>query len=294
MANAESWTIGRLIQWTTEFLKSKGSEEARLEADLLLAHALKCPRIQLYTRFEEVVDEAHRSAYRELVKQRAAGIPVAYLLGTREFYSLEFEVTPDVLIPRPETEHLVIEALDRFKTLPADQPRRVLDIGTGSGIIAICLAKHAKNCQCVATDIGSAAIEVAKRNAARHQVSESIEFLTGDLFNALDGPEEFDLIVSNPPYIAESEKNVMDSHVLNHEPHQALFAEEDGLAIIRRIVEASPEYLKPGGWLLIEFSPMIARRATELVADHGAFENVSCGKDFAKLDRYLVAQRRAS
>lgn len=291
MSTAETWTIGRLLNWTTEYLESKGSEEARLEAQLMLGHALACPKIQLYARFEEVVDDEKRAKFRELVKQRAAGKPVAYVLGTSEFYSMEFVVTPDVLIPRPETEHLVIETLDLLKGRPADQPVSILDIGTGSGIIAVTIAKHAPKASVTATDVSEMALEVARQNAAKHGVSERVEFASGDLFKAVSDGSLYDVIVSNPPYIAQSERPLMDAHVIEHEPHVALFADEDGTQVLRRILEEAASYLKPGGWLLLEFSPMVAKRVAKIAEDTGFYERISIGKDLAKLDRYLIAKK---
>ncbi|PQO34864.1 peptide chain release factor N(5)-glutamine methyltransferase [Bremerella cremea] len=291
MSTAEPWTIGRLLNWTTEYLESKGSDEARLEAQLLLCHALDCQKIQLYTRFEETVDDDKRSKFRELVKQRAAGIPVAYLLGTREFYSMEFAITSDVLIPRPETEHLVIETLDRLKARSGEEGLRFLELGTGSGIIAVTVAKHAKQVTGLATDISKKALEVARGNAEKHGVAERIEFASGDLFDAVPVGEKFDIIVSNPPYVADSEKSMMDPQVIAHEPHVALFADEEGTAVLRRILEQAVDYLKPGGWVLLEFSPMIASRVAKIAEQLGHYQQISIGKDLAKHDRYLVAQK---
>ncbi|MBA2116928.1 peptide chain release factor N(5)-glutamine methyltransferase [Bremerella alba] len=293
MSTAEPWTIGRLLNWTTEYLESKGSEEARLEAQLMLGHSLGCPKIQLYARFEEVVDEEKRAKFRELVKQRATGKPVAYVLGTSEFYSMEFLVTPDVLIPRPETEHLVIETLDLLKGRSKDETVCILDIGTGSGIIAVTIAKQISKASVLATDISEKALAVAKQNAEKHGVNERIEFATGDLFAAVPDGALFDVIVSNPPYIAQSERPLMDAHVIAHEPHDALFAEEEGTAILRRILEEATDYLKPGGWLLMEFSPMVAKRVTKIAEATGFYERISIGKDLAKLDRYLIAKKTA-
>ncbi|QDU74394.1 Release factor glutamine methyltransferase [Bremerella volcania] len=293
MSTAETWTIGRLLNWTTEYLESKGSEEARLEAQLMLGHALACPRIQLYTRFEEVVDDEKRAKFRELVKQRAAGKPVAYVLGTSEFYSMEFVVTPDVLIPRPETEHLVIETLDLLKGRSKDESVRILDMGTGSGIIAVTIAKQAPQANVLATDVSEKAIVVAKQNAEKHGVSERVEFAAGDLFQAVPSGSSFDVIVSNPPYIAQSERPLMDAHVIEHEPHGALFADEEGTSVLRRILEEAASFLKPGGWLLLEFSPMVAKRVAKIAEETGFYERISIGKDLAKLDRYLIAKKAA-
>src|SRR3954469_9842263 len=197
----ETWTVRRLLEWTEDFLRKKGVESARLEAQILLAHALGCKKIDLYVRHEEEPAEDKRAAFRETIKKRADGMPVAYLVGHREFYSLEFAVSPAVLIPRPETETLVMEALRRLKPLAAP---RVLDVGTGSGAIAVAIARQHKTARITAVDVSPTALAVATSNAQRHLVGDRIAFVEGDLFAPVGG-QTFDLIVSNPPYIADAE-----------------------------------------------------------------------------------------
>src|SRR5262245_4947541 len=178
MSDAERWTIGRLLQWTTDYLKKSGSPSPRLDAEVLLSDARGCQRIQLYTAFDEDPGETVRNRFRELVKRRAAGEPVAYLVGRREFYSLTFHVTPDVLIPRPETEFVVLGVLDAIQQLGSlDRPVQIADVGTGSGAIAISVAKHAPGCQVTATDISPAALAVAQQNAKQHEVADRINFV---------------------------------------------------------------------------------------------------------------------
>src|SRR5262245_51925937 len=171
---SESWTVLRLLTWTTDYLKSHGSESPRLDAEVLLAHARGCERIMLYAAFDEVVSEDIRTRFRESVKKRAEGTPVAYLVGKREFYSLSFLVTPDVLIPRPETEFVVVAALDALKA--ANSEMYVADVGTGSGCIAVSIAKHAPQSRVTAIDISPAALNIAEENAAAHRVADRIEF----------------------------------------------------------------------------------------------------------------------
>ena len=188
MSEAEAWTVGRLLTWTTQFLKDRGADSPRLDAEILLAEARGCRRIDLYTSFEEVPQEEVRTKFRQFVKQRAEGMPVAYLVGWREFYSLPFRVTQDVLIPRPETELLVVRLLDLLaahgKTSP-NETMRIADVGTGSGIIAICAAKKFANCHVTAIDKSSAALAVARANAAQHGVADRIEIREGDLLSGL-------------------------------------------------------------------------------------------------------------
>jgi len=233
-------------------LREKNAESPRLDAEVLLAHARNCQRIELYTVFEEVPAEQVRKQFRELVSRRAGGAPVAYLVGHREFFSLSFQVTPDVLIPRPETELLVVRALDLAKLI-SDLPSPSPDVGTGSGVLAVCCAKHLPNCSVVAVDVSPAAIEIAKKNAARHEVAAQIEWICSDLFAGRPVAAEFDLILSNPP--SSEEMTGLEPGVRDHEPHLALDGGEQGTEIIERLIPQAAERLKPDGWLLIRGEP---------------------------------------
>ena len=184
-SQSETWTIGRLLTWTADYLKQHGAASPRLDAEVLLAVAAGCQRIDLYTRFDEPAPEALRTSFRELVRRRAEGTPVAYLVGRREFYSLSFRVTPDVLIPRPETEFLVVALLDRLRPRAAAGAVSVADVGTGSGIIAICAAKYVPQAQVTAIDISRQALAVAQANAEDLKVAERIEWIEGDLLAGL-------------------------------------------------------------------------------------------------------------
>ncbi len=290
--SGDTWTIGRLLKWTTDFLKQRGAESPRLDAEVLLAAAKGCERIALYTSFEDEADEPLRTRFRELVKRRADGTPVAYLVGKREFYSLPFEVTPDVLIPRPETEHLVIEILDRAKELGPGKALEIADVGTGSGIIAICAARQLPQARLTAIDISPGALEVAKRNAARHKVSERIEFLVSDLFAALPAERKFHIIASNPPYVSEAELAALAPDVRDHEPRGALVAGPKGTEVIERLIPLAAERLTPGGWLMMELSPMIEPAVRELIVQHGGFETPATVKDLAGLPRLVTARVR--
>jgi release factor glutamine methyltransferase len=243
------WTIRALMEWTEQHFQQKGLESPRLESQLLLSHALGCKKTALYTRWDEVVDEERRGRFRDLIKHRLDGAPIQHLIGYREFFLLDFEVTPDVLIPRPETELLVTEALNRLKALPSAQ---VLDVGTGSGCIAISIANRVKSAQVTATDISAAAIEVAKRNAKRHTVAERVRFVEGDLFAPFADGERFDVIVSNPPYVSEAEFEKLPAHVRDFEPRMALKAGPEGFDAYDRLIPAAMNHLAPNGWLLLE------------------------------------------
>jgi release factor glutamine methyltransferase len=266
MTEAAAWTVGRLLNWTTDFLREKGADSPRLDAEVLLAHARGCPRIELYTSFEEEAAEPLREAFRDLVRRRAAGTPVAYLVGHREFFSLAFKVTPDVLIPRPESEQLVVRALDLAKALPTGA--RLADVGTGSGILAVCCAKHLPQCQVTAIDISPAALAVARGNAAQHGVAERITFVEGDLLAQQPQTPTYDLILSNPPYVAAEDMAGLDVEVRDHEPHLALDGGVQGTEIIARLIPQAADRLRPGGWLLMEVGPDNAGLVEQLVAQH--------------------------
>lgn len=257
-SNAAPWTVARLLDWTRRHFQRQGIESPRLCAEILLAHALRCPRIQLYARHESVPDTDSLTVFRDAVREAAAGKPIAYLTGSKEFFSLSFDVTPDVLIPRPETEILVERAIDWVRKSGRENPA-ILDIGTGSGCVITALAKHLPAARCFASDASSAALAIAKQNANRHGIGDRIEFRHGDLFEpwsaAADGaPAAFDVIVSNPPYIAEREASELPRNVRDYEPATALFAGDDGLDVIRRLTADAPRFLAPGGLFLMEMA----------------------------------------
>jgi release factor glutamine methyltransferase len=294
MAQTEVWTIGRLLQWTAQYLKQRGAESPRLDAEVLLAQARGCRRIELYTSFEEVPSEPVRTAFRELVRRRAEGTPVAYLVGRREFYSLSFRVTPDVLIPRPETEFLVIRLFDLMDALPGTAERRTIaDVGTGSGILAVCAARRGANVQVTAIDTSAAAIAVAKSNAVDHGVEKQIEFVQSDLFAALPADKQFEFIISNPPYVSTSEFAALAPDVRNFEPRAALDAGPRGTEVIERLVPQAAERLAPGGWLLVEISPMIEAASRQLIEADPRLEPHPTVRDLAGLPRVVQARRKS-
>jgi release factor glutamine methyltransferase len=288
----ETWTIGRLLEWTTGYLKQHASQSPRLDAEVLLAHVLKCQRIALYTRFDEEPNTDVRDAYRGLVKERAAGKPVAYLVGHREFYSLSFRVTTDVLIPRPETEFVVVRLLDLAAARKSESPLRIADVGTGSGILAVCAARKLKGSRVTAIDISLAALEVARSNAADHGVSEQIEFLESDLFSKAPAEARFDFIVSNPPYISSAEMTELAPDVRNFEPRGALEAGPKGTEVIERLIPEAAQRLLTGGTLLIEVSPMIEPAVREMLAADPRLAIQPTTKDLAGLPRVVEAKRR--
>jgi release factor glutamine methyltransferase len=292
MSQPETWTIGRLLTWTTDYLAKQGADSPRLDAEILLAEARGCRRIELYTAFDEPAEEVTRTAYRELVRRRAEGTPVAYLVGRREFYSLSFRVTPDVLIPRPETEYVVVTLLDAIKERGrTSEALSIADVGTGSGILAVCAAKYLPAARVVAVDTSPAALAVAEANAREHGVADRIMFIQSDLFASVPADLRFDAVVSNLPYIAEGELAKLSRDVREHEPRAALVAGPKGTEVIERLIPQAAEWLKPGGVLIMEISPMIEGRVMELLRADGRFEVGATVKDQAGLPRVVRAVR---
>jgi release factor glutamine methyltransferase len=286
----DSWTVGGLLNWTAQFLTKKGVEFPRLDSEVLLAHVLNCRRIDLYgARHGEVVSEEVRGTLRELIKRRVEGCPVAYLVGRKEFFSLTLEVSPAVLIPRPDTELVVAECLKWAGPLPAP---RVLDIGTGSGNIAVAVARQHPGAVVTAVDLSAAALEVAKRNAERHGLASRLRFLEGDLFAAIPAGERFDFILSNPPYIASGDLAGLPVGVRDYEPHLALDGGPGGYAVFDRLVAAAPAYLAPGGYLLVEIGAPQEKTAREHIAARGAYELGETVHDYSGHPRVLRARLR--
>ena len=292
--DAEPWTIGRLLTWTADYLRQHGSDSPRLDAEVLLAHARGCARIDLYTAFNEEPSDEVRIAFREMIRRRAEATPVAYLVGHKEFYSLEFRVTPDVLIPRPETELLVVALLDRAKKSDGESSAdiAIADVGTGSGILAICAAKHLSHASVTAVDISAAALDVARKNADQHQVADRISFVEGDLLASVAEGAVFDFILSNPPYVSEAEFATLTPDVREHEPTLALTAGPRGTDVIERLIPQAAERLRVGGFLMMEISPMIAEEVQARVCDDGRFEPPGLIRDMARHIRVVVARRK--
>lgn len=294
MSTTETWTVGRLLTWTTDFLKKHGSQSPRLDSEVLLAHARDCQRIELYTAFDEEPSDETKTSFREMVKRRSEGTPVAYLVGSKEFYSLPFEVNPDVLIPRPETEHLVVEALDRAKELAAargsEAGLRIADVGTGSGIVAITMATRLKTASFTALDISPQALQVCQRNMAKHEIDPvRIRVVESDLLQACDSEERFDLILSNPPYISESEFAELEKTVRDYEPKHALVSGAEGTELIAKLIQQSESHLADDGFLIFEFSPTLADKLAALVGPQWSTPHIT--KDLAGHARIVTLQK---
>lgn len=289
------WTIQEILNVTAEFLKDKGIESPRLCAEVLLAHQLKKSRVEIYLEFDQLLNSSEIAGYRSLIRRRLKREPVQYITGHQEFWSLDFLVSPAVLIPRPETEVLVEEAIKIKKNnlLPdSDQPK-ILDLGTGSGAIAITLAKEIGSATIWAGDIASEALAVARDNAKHHNINNSrINFYQGDLWQPFSNPSIiFDMIISNPPYIPTMAFQALPLEVRHFEPRIALDGHENGIYFIKRIIEESATYLKPGGWLLIEMDPDQTEKALYLLDSTQSFGYKERLMDYQKKYRIVKAQK---
>lgn len=287
----DAWTVGRLLSWTTDYLKKRGSESPRLDAEVMLASVLDWERVQLYTHFEDEVGEAERARYRDLVRRRAEGAPVAHLVGRKEFYSLRFDVSPAVLIPRPESEFVVMEAIEALKTL---KEPRLVDVGTGSGCLAIACAFKLPDARVAAVDLSPAALDVARQNARRHNLTDRVEFLEGDLLAPLAGAPPFDAIVSNPPYIPTADVANLEPGVRDHEPTLALDGGPDGLDVVRRLIQQAAPMLKPGGRLILEIGAAQETPVRELIAEAGVWELRPTVRDLQGHPRVIHATRNSN
>lgn len=286
MSAGQTWTVGALLRWTAPYFQSKGIESPRLDAELLLAFALQTERLRLYLDFEKPVTAAERARFRELVQRRAGQrVPTAQLTGEREFWSLPLRITPDVLIPRPDTETLVEAVLAQFPG--AEAAPRILDLGTGSGAIALALASERPRAQLTASDVSSAALAVAEQNAGRLGLDGRLRLLIGCGFAPVAG-ERFDAVVSNPPYLSRAEAGSLAPE-LAHEPELALFAGEDGGEALRHIIAAAPGVLEAGGLLALEIAPAQAAAVREWLAQAG-FAEIETRRDLGGNERAVLAR----
>lgn len=280
----ERWTVLKILQWTADYFAEKGFESARLEAELMLAATLGMDRVGLYVNFERPLDSAELADFREKVRRRASREPVQYILGETEFWSLPFRVSPAVLVPRADTEVLVEEAV---KKLPASA--RILDVGTGSGAIAIALAAERPDASVTALDCSLDALTVARGNAEQNKVAERIAFLEGDLQLLPAGP--FEMIVSNPPYIPTRDWETLMPEVREYEPRLALDGGADGLDAYRVLAVQAGKCLVPGGWMLVEVGIKQAADVSSLFAAAGLAE-IEVRDDYAGIPRVVMARTK--
>lgn len=284
MEKKDVWTISSLLNWTVNYFKSKNIESARLDAEVLLSHVLGQERIYLYVHFDEPMQQDELNKFREYVKKRAQHVPVAYIIGEREFMGLPFKVTPDTLIPRPDTEILVENVL---ANVDKNKEMMIADIGTGSGAIILSLLANLPNAAGKTVDIAPKAIEVAKENAVNLQVDDRCEFFTGDLFAPLQD-DKFDVIVSNPPYIPQKDIAGLEDDVKAYEPVSALTDGGDGLSYYRRLLGEGRAYLKENGFIALEIG-IYQSKAVKRMAEENGWKNIKVIKDYAGIDRVVLA-----
>jgi release factor glutamine methyltransferase len=268
------WTPLKIIQWAVPYLSQKGIPNPRFDVELLISHALKMDRLKVYLQFDRPLDAQELEAIRHLLKRRAEREPIQYIIGRREFFGLDFQVGSGVLIPRPETEQLVEQAIECLKPL-SEEERLVLDLGTGSGCIAIAIAKSIP-CRVWAVDISQKALELARRNGENLEVGPFIQWRQGHWFEALkpEDPPQFSVITSNPPYIPLGEKADLAPEVMNYEPSEALFAENEGLKAYEEVAQGLKSKLTPNGTVLFEIHANAYDKVSGLLVNLGFKETL--------------------
>lgn len=289
--NDKIWTIGRILKWTEQYFKDKGIESPRLDAEVLLAHVLEKQRIYLYVHFDEPLQPGELAAYREMIKKRVLRVPVAQILGEKEFMGLTFKVTADTLVPRPDTEILVQAAVDRLRAMAGEEPLRFADIGTGSGAICLSVLHYLAGTVADTVDISPAARAVAEENAASLGLADRITFHTGDLLQPLSGIS-FAAILSNPPYIPEADIATLAPEVRLKEPHTALSGGQDGLDFYRRLANEAPAMLVPGGFTAFEVGIHQAGDVAALLKANPLIGRTEILPDYAGIDRVVVGWRK--
>jgi release factor glutamine methyltransferase len=290
----KAWTIKGLLKVSCDYLKKKQIDSPRLTAEVLLAHQLRSDRVNLYLNLDQPLTEKEVSGYRALIRRRLQFEPLQYITGIQEFWSLDFVVDPRALIPRPETELLVEHALRLLKPAAEseNQEQKILDLGTGCGTLAVSLAKEVPNAQIWATDNSHGALELARLNAQRHGVSDRIQFKEGDLWEPLMNLGiTFDIILSNPPYVASEEYNDLPPEVRDYEPRSALHGGDGGTYYIERIITEALCYMKPKAWIMLEMAPDQTEKALALVEQIEGYGEKTRIRDYSRLYRIVMAQK---
>ena len=289
----DQWTIIKLIRWATSYLKSYEIDSPRATGEILLAHALQLNRIDLYLKYDQPLVAGELQTFKSLIQRRVRREPVAYILGVKEFWSLDLEVNANVLIPRPETECLVEVALYIISKKSLRPPQRILDLGTGSGAIVLALASQLSRHIFFASDRYRPAVELACRNAGRHDLCQSIHFFVADWLSALNSAKPgFDVIVSNPPYIPCRVIGGLQPEIHQYEPITALNGAADGLACYRTIIATAHRHLNPDGVLVLEIGHDQREDIRQIVADSGCYEEFNCSQDYSGYDRVVTMRKR--
>ncbi len=292
MLERSTWTIIDVVRWTTDYFDFHQIESPRTDAEILLAHAMGVRRIDLYLNHDQPLDKDERERFKTFIKRRLTGEPVAYITGTRGFWSLDLMVGPAVLIPRPETECLVETVLPFLET-DTGLPKRVLDLGTGSGAIVIALAHEYPQGRYVAMDQSLAALSLARKNARNHRVDDRIDWYCGKWDAPLKPDQEiFDLIVSNPPYIPSGDIDGLQVEVRDYEPRLALDGCRNGLACLEVIIQSAHRYLRSGGLLALEMGCDQGAAVIDIADRVAHYDNAKIVKDYSGLDRILVMEKR--
>ena len=292
--NQEPWTILRLLNWTADYFHKKGIENSRLETEVLLAHLLRLKRIDLYTHFDRALEATELAAFKALIQERLSGRPTSYIVGHKEFMSLDFLVNEHVLIPRPETETLVETAVEILGSIVESEAGGVVvtDLCTGCGCVACSIATYAPGAKVFAVDSSPEALEVAKKNVERLGLREQVSLLLGDLFEPLEGklPRLADMIVSNPPYISEKDFLELDPGIRNFEPREALLAGPTGTEVHEKIARQALKFLSPGGHLLMEVASGQFESVKTMLQTSGSYSDILAAKDFSGIDRVVIAR----
>ncbi len=290
----KSWTIKELLKVTTDYLEKKEIESPRLSAEILLAHQLNLSRVKLYLNFDQPLLDREIEGYRTLIRRRLNREPIQYITGVQEFWSLDFTVGPQVMVPRPETELLVEHALAlcRGKSSYKSPCARILDLGTGCGAIAVAIARELEGVAVWASDVSRKALDLASWNARKHGVEGRIQFVLSDLWEGLSNTEfTFDIIVSNPPYIKSEDIDSLPPEVRDYEPRQALDGGEEGMFYIRSIIQEAPKHLNPEGWVLLEMDPEQTTKALGLLEASNRYGKKERLKDYSHNHRVVMAQK---
>lgn len=278
------WTIKDLLEWTTEYFQNKGIGTARLDAEVLLAHALGVDRLYLYLNLERPLSSSERAAYRSLVRRRSSREPVALITGRKEFWSLCFRVAPGILIPRPETEILVEGVVDEIRDKPAPW---VLEVGTGAGAIAVAVLRENPRARILATDIDPRALQLARRNAEEHLVRESLDLAASDLLEAVRPGAGFDVVCSNPPYVPGAAIPHLEPEIRDYEPHRALDGGPNGLSVIRRLAVQAARVLRKGGALMMEVGDGQAHSVGRVMTESAGFRDIKTFRDLSGVQRVV-------
>ena len=291
------WTVLKLLRWTTSYFESRDIDGSRIDAEILLAHALQIKRIDLYLQYDRPLSSDELSRFKDLIKRRINREPVAYILGSKEFWSMDFMVSKDVLVPRPETEFLVETAIN---LLPQDSaanpiliPKRILELGTGSGAVVLAMASMRPCHFFVASDRMTAAIKLARQNAKHHGFENRVSFICADWFGPFkDKRPVFDMIVSNPPYIPSRVIGKLQPEIVRYEPISAIDGSEDGLSCLRHIINNAHFYLQSRGYLLLEIGHDQRNDVQKIVDQCAKYENVIYTKDYNGYDRVIQMRKK--